>query len=248
MDFSKFKTFIFDLDGTIWNWQKLFPGVKETIKKLKEKGKNVIFLTNNSMLSRAGLIRKLRKLGLDVKEEELITSSWVAAQYLKRRNASAFAIGSGLREELRKAGIKLTEKNPDYLVVGQDQEFNMKKLAKAWEILKGRTKLLGIAGGRVWMMGKKLVPATGAILASLEFVSGKKAIFIGKPSNEMIKVVKSLVKSKKEETAIFGDECSADIGMGKKLGYFTVLVRTGIDKKCNIATDAVIDSIAEIEV
>jgi len=248
MDFSKFETFIFDLDGTVWNWQRLFPGVKRTVEKLKERGKQVLFLTNNSMLSREGLVRRLRKLGLDIHENELITSSFVAAQYLKKRRASAFAIGKGLREELKRAGVRLTEKNPDYLVVGQDQQFNMQKLAKAWEILRGRTKLIGIAAGRVWTMGKKLVPATGAILTAVEFVSGKKAIFVGKPSDEMIKTVKAVVRSPKEKTAIFGDECSADIGMGKKLGYFTVLVRTGIDKRCNIATDAVIDSIAEVEV
>jgi len=248
MDFSRFETFIFDLDGTIWNWQKLFPGVRETIKRLREKGKKIIFLTNNSMLSRAGLVRRLRKLGLEVEENELITSSFVAAQYLKKRRASAFAIGKGLKEELKRVGVKLTEKNPDFVVVGQDQQFNIKKLAKVWEIMKEKTKIIGIASGRVWMMGKKLVPATGCILVAIEFISGKKAIFVGKPSDEMIKVVKAFVHSPKEKTAIFGDECSADIGMGKKLGYFTVLVRTGIDKKCNIATDAVIDSIAEIEV
>lgn len=248
MDFSNFETFIFDLDGTIWNWQKLFPGVKETVKRLKEKGKKVLFLTNNSVLSRAGLVRRLRKFGLDVEENELITSSWVAAQYLRKRKASAFAIGKGLKEELKRAGVKLTDKNPDYLIVGQDQQFNMKKLAKAWEILKGKTKLIGVAGGRVWYMGKRLVPATGAILVAVEFVSGKKALRLGKPSDEMVKAVKAAVRSPKEKTVIFGDECSADIGIGKKLGYFTVLVRTGIDKTCNIATDAVIDSVAEIEV
>ena len=248
MDFSRFKTFIFDLDGTIWNWQRLFPGVKRTVKKLKERGKQVLFLTNNSMLSRAGLVKRLRKLGLEIQENELITSSWVATQYLKKRGASAFAIGKGLKEELKRAGVRLTEKNPDYLVVGQDQQFNMKKLAKVYEILKGKTKLMGIAAGRVWCMGKKLVPATGAILTAVEFVSGKNAVFVGKPSEEMMKAVKAAVCSRKEETVVFGDECGADIGMGKKLGYFTVLVRTGIDKACNIAPDAVIDSIAEVKV
>lgn len=248
MDFSKFKTFIFDLDGTVWNWKRLFPGVKEVVKRLKKSGKHILFITNNSLLSRKGLVKRLRKLGLDVEESELMTSSWVAAQYLKNRNATAFAIGKGLRDELRRAGIKLTDKNPDYLVVGQDQEFNMKKLEKAYEILRGRTKLLGIASGRVWCVGEKLVPATGAILTAVEFVSGKKALFVGKPSEEMMKAVKAAVRSSKEETAIFGDECSADISMGKRLGYFTVLVRTGIDKVCNIAVDAVLNSVAEIEV
>ncbi|HDD71393.1 MAG TPA: TIGR01457 family HAD-type hydrolase, partial [Candidatus Aenigmarchaeota archaeon] len=42
VNFKKFKTFIFDLDGTLWNMEKIFPGVIETIEKLRKEGKQVL--------------------------------------------------------------------------------------------------------------------------------------------------------------------------------------------------------------
>ncbi len=249
VNLNKFKTFIFDLDGTIWNWRGLLPGVKETLEILRSKGKQILFVSNNSLASRKGLVVRLRSFGVEVKESELVNSTYVAAQYLKLKEASAFAIGHGVVQELKENGIKITDKNPDYLVLGQVLDLNSDKIVKAYEILKNGAKLLTVAMGKVFYVANKLYPATGVFVKSVEFISGKRAKLLGKPSEEMLETISIFVQSPRSETILFGDELPSDILTGKKLGYYTVLVRTGIDKEPSeeIKPDLVLDSVANLK-
>merc|ERR1711943_179041 len=80
---DKTKTFIFDCDGVIWKGDSLIEGVPETIAMLREMGKRLIFVTNNSTKSRAGYLKKFLGLGLEITAEEVFSSSFAAAAYLE---------------------------------------------------------------------------------------------------------------------------------------------------------------------
>jgi ribonucleotide monophosphatase NagD (HAD superfamily) len=58
------------------------------------------------------------------------------------------------------------------------------------------------------------------------------------------------VESSRKETVLFGDELDSDILLGKNAGYFTVLVKTGVDKivKGKIRPDLVLNSVADVKV
>lgn len=249
MNFDRFKTFIFDLDGTIWNWKTLFPGVRKTIENLKSKGKQVLFVTNNSLLPQRGLIKKLKNFGIDLKKNELINSSFVIAEYLRNKNAKVFAIGKGIRDELKKANVKITERSPNYLVVGQDLNFNFQKLTKAYDTLERGAKFLTAARGQIYYIGDKPYPATGVLVKAIEHMSNRRALLLGKPSIYMLTMVNMFVCSPMKKTVLFGDELDSDILLGKRAGYYTVLVRTGIDKEAGrIKPDLIIDSVADIKI
>jgi phosphoglycolate phosphatase len=51
-------------------------------------GKKLVFVTNNSRKSRRQYAKKFRALGLEVTEEEIFTSSFAAAMFLKLNNFS----------------------------------------------------------------------------------------------------------------------------------------------------------------
>jgi len=251
MDFSRFDTFVFDLDGTIWNWNELFPKVKIKINLLLQFGKQRRWVSNNTLLSRFGLIRKMRGFGLEVGEKEVINAGFVIAQYLKNKKGKVLVFGDGLKEDLRKEKIRLTNSSSaDYLVVGQDMKFNYEKLVLASECLKNGAKFLTAAKGRYFTLGNKLVPGTGMLVETIENFTGKKAILLGKPSDYMLKTLKKFIDSPINKIVQFGDELIADISFGKKAGWFTALVRTGVDKKPSktIKPDAVIDSVADIKI
>ncbi|RDW86693.1 4-nitrophenylphosphatase [Aspergillus mulundensis] len=61
---DKFDVFLFDCDGVLWSGDHLFPGTVETLELLRSRGKQVVFVTNNSTKSRADYKKKLEALGI----------------------------------------------------------------------------------------------------------------------------------------------------------------------------------------
>ncbi|KAA3478566.1 phosphoglycolate phosphatase 2 isoform X1 [Gossypium australe] len=75
--------FLFDCDGVIWKGDKLIDGVPQTLDMLRSKGKKLVFVTNNSTKSRIQYANKFQSLGLSVNQDEIFSSSFAAAMYLK---------------------------------------------------------------------------------------------------------------------------------------------------------------------
>ncbi|OEL28855.1 Phosphoglycolate phosphatase 2, partial [Dichanthelium oligosanthes] len=74
-------------------------------------GKKLVFVTNNSRKSRRQYSKKFRSLGLEVTEEEIFTSSFAAAMFLKLNNfppeKKVYVVGEdGILEELKLAGFE----------------------------------------------------------------------------------------------------------------------------------------------
>ncbi|KAG8056318.1 hypothetical protein GUJ93_ZPchr0002g23455 [Zizania palustris] len=145
--------FLFDCDGVIWKGDKLIEGVPETLDLLRKMGKKLVFVTNNSRKSRRQYSKKFRALGLEVMEEEIFTSSFAAAMFLKLNDFSpenkVYVVGEdGILEELKLAGFKCLggpedgkknilleanfyfehDKSVGAVIVGLDQYFNYYKM------------------------------------------------------------------------------------------------------------------------
>lgn len=70
--FDNTDCFIFDCDGVIWKGDSLIAGVPAVLDKLREMGKMIFFVTNNSTKSRKGYLKKFTSLGLSVKPEGIL--------------------------------------------------------------------------------------------------------------------------------------------------------------------------------
>jgi HAD superfamily hydrolase (TIGR01450 family) len=248
MNFRKFESFLFDLDGCIWVYPKLIEGSAEICEKLKKLGKQVLIITNFSVLSRKETMKKLRLLGLEF--DNLITSTYVIAQFLKGKKCRVMAFGEGVEKELKDNKIKVVKKLPvDYLVVGHDLNFNYEKLNLSYHAINQGAKFLYASRGKIWVTSKGSFPGTSAIVKSIQFVTGKRGILFGKPSRFMASFIDSQVCSPRKKVVLFGDELDSDIKLAKQLNYFSVLVKSGVDKevKGKIKPELVLNSIAEIK-
>ncbi|KAJ9612429.1 p-nitrophenyl phosphatase [Cladophialophora chaetospira] len=111
-----FDVFLFDCDGVLWSGDHLFPGSVPTLELLRGKGKQVVFVTNNSTKSREDYKKKLESMGIPASVEEVFGSSYSAAIYisrilpqshpeLKKRN-KVFVVGeAGIETELDSENI-----------------------------------------------------------------------------------------------------------------------------------------------
>jgi len=247
------------MDGVIYRGSKPIKGAAKAIAFLRNSGKRVIFLTNNSESSRSSYVKKLMRMGVPASEDDVITSGQVAADYIKKREPSAkvFVIGGkGLVEEIRRAGLKIVKpEKATHVVVGIDQSLTYEKLKQGFRALLAGAEFIATNPDTIYPAEDGLSPGAGAILGALERSSGRKPdVVIGKPSPLIIRFVLQILGAKSKETAIIGDQIETDIKAGKRMGLLTILVLSGVSKAGDIkkvkgtknAPDFVIDSLEEV--
>lgn len=77
-------------------------------------GKRLVFVTNNSTLSRANYVKKFKRLGIQATEKDIFSSAFATAVYLRNilnfpADKRAYVIGeSGIVDELAAVGIETT--------------------------------------------------------------------------------------------------------------------------------------------
>ncbi|KAK3621630.1 p-nitrophenyl phosphatase [Elasticomyces elasticus] len=109
---DKFDVFLFDCDGVLWSGDHLFERVPATIQMLRDKGKQLVFVTNNSTKSRADYKKKFDSMGISANEEEVFGSSYSAAVYIARilklepPKNKVYVLGeSGVEQELQAENV-----------------------------------------------------------------------------------------------------------------------------------------------
>ncbi len=236
---------ISDVDGVIVRegdpiWENIF-----AIRKLKEEGKKIILVTNNSGFSRILLSRQLNYLGLDISPNDIITSGLSAAIYMKRNTKvkKVYVIGEeGLVEEMKNFNFRvlsteeIEENNPDAVVLGLDRLVTYDKLSAGMRCVARGSLFIVTNMDRLWPSKDGLKLGAGALASSIIYALNKEPDFIaGKPNKWIIQVAMEMTGIKDlSKVLVIGDQLETDIKMGNDIGADTVLVLTGIAKKEDI--------------
>ncbi len=227
--------FICDMDGVIYHGNDLLPGAKEFVDWLYRENKQFLFLTNSSERSPLELSQKLARMGLNVEPTHFYTSALATADFIRGQcpGGSVYCIGeAGLHNALYQAGLSMNDVNPDYVVVGETQNYNYQSICKAVKLVLEGAKLIGTNPDTTGPgQGGVILPACRALTAPIELSTGKSAYFLGKPNPLMMKTGMKLLGCEPEETIIVGDRMDTDIIAGIQSGTETVLVLTGVTTK-----------------
>lgn len=225
------KGFICDMDGVIYHGNRLLPGAQAFVSWLQENGKQYLFLTNSSERSPRELQQKLARMGIDVGEEHFYTSALATATFLSNQcpGGSAYVIGeAGLINALYEAGLTMNDVNPDFVVVGETRTYSYERIEKAIHLVMAGANLIGTNPDLTGPAENGIVPATRALIAPIEMVTGKKAYFVGKPNPSMMRIGLKRLGTHRDETAIIGDRMDTDIIAGIESEMETVLVLSGV--------------------
>ncbi|HZY40607.1 MAG TPA: HAD family hydrolase, partial [Anaerolineae bacterium] len=79
-----YDAYVFDLDGTVYLGDALLPNAHRAITTIRAAGKCTVFLSNNPTHTRQEYAAKLTKLGLPTVANDVINSSMVMVDFLKR--------------------------------------------------------------------------------------------------------------------------------------------------------------------
>ncbi len=253
-NYKNIKAFIFDLDGTVWNWNALMPNMAETINRLKAKNRKVYYVSENNILSRSGLAEKLTQMGIPTNEKEIITTPYAAARYFSEKKIkTVYAIGEkGLIDELGKFDIAISEKS-DVVLTSIDRSFSFWKLKTACDLIRNGAKLYSTGSAPLWRVNGDVLPAELPIQKAIEAVTGETATILGKPSDYLKKIVLEEFFLFPEDTLFIGDDIKTDVPFAQKCGFRSAVVVHGLttqkealEAKGEERPDAVIYNIREL--
>jgi len=220
-----------DMDGVLVHEEQAIPGADRFISRLRETGTPFLVLTNNSIYTRRDLAARLSASGLDVPEEAIWTSALATARFLEdqRPGGSAFVIGeAGLTTALHAAGYTLTERAPDYVVLGETRTYSLERITLAIRLIVKGARFIATNPDPTGPSPDGPTPATGSVAALISHATGVQPYFVGKPNPLMMRSALNAIDAHSETTAMIGDRMDTDIVSGLEAGLETVLVLTGV--------------------
>ncbi len=225
---------IVDMDGVLWRGDQPLPGMARFFETARRLEIRFILATNNASKSGEEYLAKLRRFGVQVALDEVITSPQATATYLAHHapGARVFVIGEpGLAAELRAQGLQVVNDRPDdatHVVVGWDRTLTYDKLAEACLLIRRGATFIGTNPDVTYPSERGIVPGNGATLAALRVSTGVEPIIIGKPQLEMMTQAMMRMGGTPKDTAVIGDRLDTDILGGQNAGLTTLLVLTGV--------------------
>lgn len=240
-----YSAYIFDLDGTIFLGGKLLPSAGETITRLREMGKRTVFLSNNPTHTREEYAARLTRLGLPTPNDDVINSSYVMADFLKRHlpNANLFVVGEpSLCAELARAGFTLTDdaKAVAAVIASFDRTFTYRKLQIAFDAINNGARFFATNADRYCPVPGGGEPDAAAMIAAIEACTGKQVeAVVGKPSNHMAEAILGLLELPPDVCLMTGDRLETDVLMGLNAGMAGALTLTGATDEAALATSSI---------
>ena len=253
-----FDGLLIDLDGVVWEGSDLLPGAPETLKSLLDAGKEIVFVTNNSVRQPSAYAERLRAAGIPVANDRVITAGAATARLAAEeigRGGSAFVIGApGFKETVAATGLTLLDgesgSGAAAVLVSGHREFNYAELVTATRALQGGAALFATSRDPTLPMPGGALPGTGATLAAVETASGKTAEIGGKPERHLFELAREMIGGA-EHVAMVGDRIASDIEGGRRAGLETILVLSGATSAAEAeaadpAPDHIVDDLAAL--
>ena len=223
--------FICDMDGVIYHGNRALPGAAELVAWFKKQGKHYLFLTNASDKTPLELHMKLHRMGIDVEPEHFYTSALATARFLssQKPGCSAYIIGDhGLHNALYDEGITYNDVDPDYVVVGETDDFRFEHIKNAMNLVNKGAGLIATNSDITGPIEGGFKPACKALVASIEVATGANAYFVGKPNPLMMRTGLEILGVHSADSVMIGDRMDTDMVGGIEAGMETALVLSGV--------------------
>jgi NagD protein len=248
------RSWLMDMDGVLVHEEQAIPGAPEFVERLRERGAPFLVLTNNSTYTRRDLAARLRLSGLEVPEESIWTSALATASFLhdQRPGGSAFVVGeAGLTTALHEAGYTLTDRDPDYVVLGETRTYSFERLTRAIRLVSAGARFIATNPDPTGPSTEGPLPATGSVAALVSRATGVQPYFVGKPNPLMMRSALNAIEAHSEDTAMIGDRMDTDVIAGLEAGLETILVLTGVTtreetERFPFRASRVVDSVADL--
>ena len=225
------------------------------MRRLREAGHRIRFVTNSTTRSRAQLAEQLRAMGVELDDDELQTTGGVASRALAGKRVLALTM-PGILDDLD--GLQLVGMNVDAVLLGGADEgeetgrvFSYLNLNRAFHELDAGAELYCLHKNKWWQTADGPRLDTGVFVAGLEYATDTEATVLGKPSMAYFAAALEALNADAGVTWMVGDDLEGDCLGAQRHGMRTILVRTGKFRPDEIERstaqpDAIVSSIAQL--
>jgi NagD protein len=247
-------TWLTDMDGVLVHEEDPIDGASEFIDALKASEVSYLLITNNSIFTQRDLRARLLGSGIDVPEDKIFTSALATADFLdeQRPGGTAYVVGeSGLITAMHDIGYVMTDRNPDYVVLGETRTYSFESITRAIRLIENGARFIATNPDPSGPSHHGTLPATGSVAALISTATGRKPYFVGKPNPLMMRSALNRIQAHSEATVMVGDRMDTDIVSGLEAGLRTILVGTGSTRPDDVPRfpyrpTRVVDSVADL--
>lgn len=227
-----------DIDGVVWLLHEPIDGSVEAIARLREAGRRVIFVTNNSYSTVGDQEAALAKIGIPA-VGDVVTSSQAAGSLLGVGERVLLGGGPGASEAIERNGAVVVGRSDvddeidyssiDTVVVGYHSTFDYRGLTRLSGAVRSGARLIATNDDATYPTPRGLIPGGGSILAAVAAAAGVTPIIAGKPHEAMANVVRKVSESADLSNAwMIGDRSSTDGLFARRVGCRFAHVMTGV--------------------
>jgi HAD superfamily hydrolase (TIGR01458 family) len=246
---------LLDVDGVLHVSGEPIAGAASAVRRLRDDGHRLRFVTNSTTRSRAQFVELLQGMGIELDGDELQTTSDVASRQLAGKRVLALTM-PGILDDL--TDLQLVGMNVDAVLIGGADEgeetgrvFSYLNLNRAFHELEAGADLYSLHKNKWWQTSDGPRLDTGVFVAGLEYAAEVEATVLGKPSAAYFEAALSALGAEAELTWMVGDDLDVDVVGAHNHGMRTILVRTGKFRpdeveRSRVQPDAIVSSIAQL--
>jgi HAD superfamily hydrolase (TIGR01458 family) len=245
---------LLDVDGVLHVSGEAIKGAPAAVRRLRDDGHRLRFVTNNTTQSRRELVEDLRAMGFELEDEELQTTAIAAARALAGKRVLALTMPAVL-DDL--GDVELVGEDAEAVLLGGADEteetnrvFSYMNLARAFAELEAGAELYSLHKNRWWQTSRGPLLDSGCFVAGLEYAADVDATVLGKPSTPYFAAALEALDADAEMTWMVGDDIEVDVAGAQKHGLKTALVRTGkfrpdAVERGTVRPDVILSSVAD---
>ncbi len=219
------------MDGVLHVSGQVLPGAADAVRRLREGGHRLRFVTNATTRSKADLAAGLQAMGIELEVDEVQTTADAEDEALRGRRVLALVMHA-LVGDLE--GIELVGDNVDAVLIGGADDspetnlvFSYMNLARAFAELELGADLYCLHRNRWWQTADGMLLDAGAFVAGLEYAAQTSATVLGKPSPAYFDAACRALDAAPSMAWMVGDDLETDVAGARGVGMRAVLVRTG---------------------
>ncbi|MBX8939490.1 MULTISPECIES: TIGR01457 family HAD-type hydrolase [Enterococcus] len=235
-----YKGYLIDLDGTIYRGSEPIPAGRRFVEQLQARKIPFLFLTNNTTKTPETVANRLaNEFSIHVGPETVYTATLATIDYMNdaAKGKKVYVIGEpGLIDPILSAGYVWEEENPDYVVVGLDNDVTYEKFVTATLAIQKGATFIGTNPDKNIPTERGLLPGAGSVIALVEASTQQKAIYIGKPEAIIMDKAVEILGMEKSDVLMVGDNYTTDILAGINNGIDSLLVLSGFTQKADVPT------------